>query len=228
MPAHAMLFRLAAVVTFLVAAWQMTSRWALMGVPTPLASDWTWRALLNAALFLLFAAHHSVWPRDWCRLRVVALIGRPLERPAYAMIASGLLYVVASLWSPLGGGCYNWPSGWTALARLAQAVGLIVAASALSHTDGLALIGWHTPRSAGPVSEAGPYRFVRHPLYAGLLVALGFVPDMTPDRAWLVTLVVTYVLVAIPLEEASLCRTLGDDYVSYCARVRSRLLPGVY
>lgn len=223
-----MLFRVAAVVAFVIAAWRVSSLWALTGVATPLATDWPWRAFLNAALFLVFAAHHSVWPRDWCRTRIVALLGESLERPAYAIVASSLLYAVAVLWYPLGGQCYRLTSGWATATRLVQAVGVMVAASALRHTDGLALIGWHQPRGGGPVSEAGPYRHIRHPLYAGLLAVLAFVPHMTPDRAWLVALIATYVLVAIPLEEASLLRIFGDNYVAYCARVRSRLLPGVY
>lgn len=223
-----MLCRVASVGAFVIATWRVSSLWAVTAGPTPLAADWAWRAFVNAALVLAFAAHHSTWPREWCRRRIVALLGERLERPAYAIIASGLLYGMAALWRPLGGECYHL-TGWSgAAARLVQAAGLIVAVSALRHTDGLALIGWHHPRRGGPVSDAGPYRLVRHPLYAGLLVALGCVPDMTPDRAWVLALLVTYVVAAIPLEEASLRRVLGDDYVAYATRVRSRLFPGVY
>ena len=74
----------------------------------------------------------------------MALLGERLERPAYAISASGLLYGMAALWRPLGGECYHL-TGWSgAAARLVQAAGLIVAVSALRHTDGLALIGWLT------------------------------------------------------------------------------------
>ncbi len=73
----------------------------------------------------------------------------------------------------------------------------------------------------------GPYRWVRHPLYAvaplmliavSLLAANWFIGGMT-----LIALVMI-VLVIIPKEEANLIETFGDDYRAYMKRT-GRLLP---
>jgi len=73
----------------------------------------------------------------------------------------------------------------------------------------------------------GPYRWVRHPLYAvaplmliavSLLAANWFIGGMT-----LIALVMI-VLVIIPKEEANLIETFGDDYRAYMKRT-GRLFP---
>ena len=73
----------------------------------------------------------------------------------------------------------------------------------------------------------GPYRWVRHPLYAvapmmliavSLLAANWFIGGMT------VIALVMIVLVVVPKEEANLIETFGDDYRAYMKRT-GRLLP---
>jgi len=80
------------------------------------------------------------------------------------------------------------------------------------------------------VVTSGPYRWVRHPGYAGVLVmwigfgaALGSVPALAVTT---VPNVVAY-LRRIDAEEAMLVDVLGDAYRSY-QRSSWRLVPGLY
>ncbi len=81
-----------------------------------------------------------------------------------------------------------------------------------------------------PVVTSGPYRWVRHPAYTGLLlIALGF---GLGARNWLSVLVCVVVPVAgllrrIAVEEAELTRVLGDRYRGY-QRMTRRLVPGLW
>ncbi len=75
---------------------------------------------------------------------------------------------------------------------------------------------------------AGPYRWVRHPLYTGitLFVALGLM-----EASWFVLSMATVAalfiqLLVIPAEERALVEKFGDRYRSYMART-GRLLPRV-
>ena len=80
------------------------------------------------------------------------------------------------------------------------------------------------------VVTRGPYRFVRHPGYAGWLVGLigtGVALDNWLSLLAILVLPPLGVLVRIHEEEAMLERALGDDYRSYAARTR-RLVPGVW
>ena len=75
------------------------------------------------------------------------------------------------------------------------------------------------------VTRSGPYRFMRHPLYAGSsLIALGIAIASRSLPVALLTLVymATTVAAAVRTEEAFLRRTFGAAYDDYAA---SRLAP---
>ncbi len=76
--------------------------------------------------------------------------------------------------------------------------------------------------------QTGPYRFVRHPIYTGLLVTL-----MGSAISWnhwfgFYMLVVLFVALWIKLlrEERFMRETFGEKYAAYCARTK-RLVPFV-
>jgi protein-S-isoprenylcysteine O-methyltransferase Ste14 len=80
------------------------------------------------------------------------------------------------------------------------------------------------------VVSAGPYRLVRHPSYAGGLLALAGAGIAL--HTWLSILAapgvpLLAILVRIAVEEARLTRDLGDDYRAYARRTR-RLIPGLW
>lgn len=80
-----------------------------------------------------------------------------------------------------------------------------------------------------PVITAGPYRYVRHPSYTGLLLA--FLGLGVFFGNWLSVIVlfvpITFAVIhRIRLEESVLAGALGPAYAAYCARTK-RLIPGV-
>ena len=80
------------------------------------------------------------------------------------------------------------------------------------------------------VVSTGPYRWVRHPSYSGLLLIVAGCG--LAAGGWLALPVCAAValpamLWRVQVEEAELTRVLGDRYRAYQARTR-RLLPGVW
>ncbi len=76
----------------------------------------------------------------------------------------------------------------------------------------------------------GPYRYVRHPSYAGLLLAFAGLGVFF--GTWIAVGALTVPITAaflgrIRREEAALREGLGAPYLAYCARTK-RLFPGVY
>ena len=92
----------------------------------------------------------------------------------------------------------------------------------------------HSTVIAPQLVTAGPYAYVRNPLYLGnFITALGFLLVAVGGIGWglrlalLALILVTYVTVyglIIPLEEAYLLKTFGAPYADYMRRV-PRLLP---
>src|SRR5215216_7825468 len=80
------------------------------------------------------------------------------------------------------------------------------------------------------VATRGPYRWVRHPSYTGLLlIALGFGLGVGNWLSLAICAVIPLVglVPRIAVEEAELARVLGDPYRSYQKATR-RLVPGLW
>ncbi|QMU80429.1 isoprenylcysteine carboxylmethyltransferase family protein [Streptacidiphilus sp. PB12-B1b] len=80
------------------------------------------------------------------------------------------------------------------------------------------------------VVTAGPYRVLRHPSYAGALVAvlgLGLAFGNAVSLVALLGCTLVGVVYRIRVEEQVLTSALGADYTAYAART-NRLVPGVW
>ena len=80
------------------------------------------------------------------------------------------------------------------------------------------------------VVERGPYRWVRHPSYSGLVVffvGLGLALGNWASLAVVVLLPTAGLVVRIRSEERALLAALGEDYRRFAA-TRPRLFPGVW
>ena len=80
------------------------------------------------------------------------------------------------------------------------------------------------------VIATGPYRWVRHPAYTGVLLIVagfGLATGYWPAFAASIVVPVPALLWRIRVEEAELTRVLGDRYRAYQAHTR-RLVPGLW
>src|SRR5207245_11624808 len=97
----------------------------------------------------------------------------------------------------------------------------LVAQSVLA-IDALELAGIRRQSAPDALQVGGPYRWVRHPLYLGWLLAVFGPAHMTGDRLAFATISSLYLVVAISWEERSLVRAFGPRYEEYRQQVRWR------
>ncbi|HEX3787204.1 MAG TPA: isoprenylcysteine carboxylmethyltransferase family protein [Pseudonocardiaceae bacterium] len=80
------------------------------------------------------------------------------------------------------------------------------------------------------VVDRGPYRWVRHPSYSGLLLitlGYGLAADNWISLGLMIVLPLSALLWRITVEERALVSTLGGPYETYRARTK-RLVPGLW
>jgi methanethiol S-methyltransferase len=213
-----------------VASLLLTAWWyfAASGQPRPFAG-WT-PVAVDTLLVTLFAGHHSLFARDRVK-RALTFIPASLLRSSYVWVASLLLILVLLFWQPIGGTLYAVIGPRRVVNAVLQAFGLIIIARAVSGLDPLELAGIRqisASRKPEPLQISGPYRWVRHPLYLGWMLALFATARMTGDRLAFAVLTSIYLILAIPWEERTLRQSFGDEYARYMARVPWRVFPYVY
>jgi protein-S-isoprenylcysteine O-methyltransferase Ste14 len=119
--------------------------------------------------------------------------------------------------------------GWRAAAHASvQVAGLLLIAGAVRKIDALELAGIREHTGHQPLQITGPYRWVRHPLYLGWMLATFGAAHMTGDRLVFSGISALYLIVAMPIEERALRRSLGETYARYEQRVRWRVVPYLY
>ena len=128
---------------------------------------------------------------------------------------------------------YNWstefPLWLTLIGFILISLGYVFAAWALAENRFFASVVRIQTDRGHMVCDSGPYQFVRHPGYAGnILAVFGIV--LALGSAWtlipaVVALIIT--MVRTVLEDQTLQQEL-PGYRNYVQRVRYRLIPGIY
>jgi protein-S-isoprenylcysteine O-methyltransferase Ste14 len=190
----------------------------------------------DTALFSVFALHHSVFARSGIRASIQRAVPT-LERSLYVWVASLLFILVFLLWQPVAGVAWKIYGAPAYLLRILHVGGIVLAVMSAAAIDIWELSGVKQIKNAGATDPAytddefkttGPYGLVRHPIYLGWFLIVFAVPNMTTTRLVFAVVSSVYVLIAIPFEERSLLASSAGAYDRYRAKVRFKIVPGLY
>jgi protein-S-isoprenylcysteine O-methyltransferase Ste14 len=188
---------------------------------------------IDILLFTGFALHHSAFARSGIRTWVSTHLSPTLERSTYVWVASVLLAAVVAAWQPVAGEFWR-VTGMPALVLAAvQIAGVLVTLRASAALDVLSLAGvrqaFGTPTTpTGQLVDTGLYGVVRHPVYFGWVLMVWPTATMTGTRFVFAAVSTVYLVLAIPFEERSLGSQFGSAYRDYAAKVKWRMVPGIY
>jgi protein-S-isoprenylcysteine O-methyltransferase Ste14 len=181
----------------------------------------------------LFAVQHSVMARKEFKNWWTQYVPKSVERSTYVLFASLTLIVLFWLWRPMPAVIWHISNPELAMAvtGLSFLGWLIVLTSTwlINHfelfglqqvVDNLAGHSIQQPAFRTPLF----YKFVRHPIYLGFIIAFWATPTMTLGHLLFAAVTTAYVVVGITLEERDLVAQFGDEYRRYRERV-SMLIP---
>ena len=198
------------------------------------AASWTQAVVTDLLLLALFGVQHSVMARRGFKQWWTRVVPPAVERSTFLVATCFALALLYGLWRPIPEPLV-WRVGHpVAVALLWAAFGLgwlvlLVSTFLINHFE---LFGLHQvyarftgrampdPRFTTPLL----YRYVRHPIYLGLLLGLWSAPVMTAGRLLFALGCSAYILVGIWFEERDLVAQFGERYRRYRAQV-GMLLP---
>lgn len=202
-------------------------------VDTPSALGTTAAVVVDLALLGLFGTQHSGMARRGFKRVWTRLVPWPLERSTFVVMSSLVLALTMWQWQGLPQVLWNvgHPAGRTVLWIL-FAIGWLTVLASTFMIDHAELFGlrqvWDLLKgrltTPLPFQTRFLYRFVRHPLMTGFLVAFWATPRMTEGHLLFAGVASAYILAALRLEERDLVRVFGERYRDYRRRV-PMLLP---
>ena len=189
--------------------------------------------IINASLLLLFALQHSIMARPAFKKWWMQFVPEPIERSTYVLLSSVCLILLVALWEPMGGVIWSieetpFRIALNALSFLGFGI-VLLSTFMINHFDlfGLRQVWLYFRGEAyKPLKFRTPffYKYVRHPLYLGWLIAFWAAPTMTIAHFLFAALCTGYILTAIRFEERDLIRTFGEKYIEY-KRIAPMLIP---
>lgn len=199
--------------------------WVPRSVDLGPGAPWPEALGIDLLLLALFGVQHSVMARRGFKRWWTRVVPAEVERSTYVVATCAVLALMFRFWLPI-----EEPVVWRVEASPAVVLlwglfflGWLVALASTMLIDHFELFGLRqvlaplAQRAAPEARFRTPllYRYVRHPLYAGMLLSLWAVPVMTAGHLLFAAGLSLYVLIGIAFEERDLLRQFGERYRRY-------------
>jgi protein-S-isoprenylcysteine O-methyltransferase Ste14 len=192
-------------------------------------------ALVDIGLVALFGLQHSLMARPGFKAWWTRIVPKGLERATYTMAASLVGFVMLFFWQPIPVTIWHVTGPGAVVLWALFAMGWTILLSSGISFNLFELLGvrqawaWYQRRPIPPLTLKTHwlYDWMRHPMYAGVLLGLWMTPHMTVGHALMAATFTLYILIAMRYEERDLSANFGASYEAWREGAdRGRLLPG--
>jgi protein-S-isoprenylcysteine O-methyltransferase Ste14 len=199
---------------------------------TPAASTGA-AVAVDVLLLALFAVQHTIMARPAFKDIWTRWVPWHVERSTFVLLSTAILALMAWQWRPLPEPVWRvenpLAAGFLTIVSLAGWGIVLVSTFLIDHFELFGLkqtvsYAMGRPHEPPRFKERLFYRWVRHPLMLGFLIAFWATPTMSQGHLLFAAVTTVYILIAIQIEEHTLVQLHGDQYRDYQRRV-SMLLP---
>lgn len=193
--------------------------WVTPGLDTIASSNFIQALAIDIALVVAFGLQHSIMARPAFKKQWTKIVPPAAERSTYVLASAVFLGLIVYFWQPLGGVLWQIenPIAVAVIYTLfALGWGLVFLSTFLiNHFDlfGLRQVWLNfrdQPYTTLKFETPWLYRYMRHPLYTGFMLALWAAPTMTAAHFIFALLLTIYILIGSRLEEKDLEHALPE------------------
>ena len=219
--------------TFLYAIGFVSNFFVPKSIDSGSAGDITSALLINIVLLTVFGLQHSIMARPEFKRVWTKIVPQTIERSVFVLFASLALILVFWQWRPVTGVIWSVDNHFGRAALwLIFAIGwltVLLSTFMINHFELFGLRQVYLNSRGMSDSEMNfqtraLYRFVRHPIMLGFIIAFWATPHMTTGHLLFAAVTTAYILVALQFEERDLVDHHGETYREYQRKV-SMLLP---
>lgn len=197
-------------------------------VNSGVSENWASALIINLGLITLFGIQHTLMARKSFKKKWTKIVAKPIERSTYVLLSSLAILLLLWFWQPITATVWQVDANWASLLlQWGFWLGWLVLFLSTWMIDHFDLFGvkqvWNylkgRKQNAPPFMEPGFYKYVRHPLMLGFLIAFWSTPHMTAGHLIFSAGMTLYIVIGVYFEEKSMMQRFGEDYEDYKQRV---------
>lgn len=178
---------------------------------------------VDVVLLGAFAVQHSVMARASVKERLTAVVPSRLVRSTYVLLSGVVLLAIFALWRPLPTELWSFEGAVAWLLLGLYLLGWTIGFVSTFLIDHLHLFGirhalayYRDEEPEAPTFQTPLfYRYVRHPLLLGFILAFWATPTMTVGHLLFAAAATGYCVVGAWLEERDMVDAFGDTFREY-------------
>ncbi len=197
-------------------------------IDTGTPGDLVTSLVINGALLGLFAVQHTIMARPGFKRWWTKIVPKAAERSTFVLAATAALALIVWQWRPLPDLVWSVTDpiaagvivalSWSGWALLLASTFLISHFHLFGLSQGFAKL-LKIKEGDGPFVTPLFYRFIRHPLYLGFILAFWAAPQMSMGHLFFAIMTTGYIFVGIWFEERDLVAHFGERYREYRRQV---------